>query len=333
MTLNPELRGIFQDARVVAIPTRTSFRGITVREAVIFRGSQGWSEFSPFVEYGKQEAGVWLQAAIEGAYNPWPKLHRDKIAVNATIPRVTPDQVAAILARFPGCTTIKMKVNDFASDADRVEAVLDLYPDAKIRLDVNGSWTFEEAMLYLYDYNLRFGNVFEYIEQPCDSLTDLAKLKKEIPFSIAVDESIRKNLTGDMQELKSIADVAVIKWAPSGGISAAHKLIAEIDLPVVISSALETSIGISHNLALAASLPELPYACGLGTIALLEGDVVENSLLPVDGQISVRSEAVASSLVEKYRASSEREIWWHNRIEGIWDETFAANIDELGWLK
>ncbi|MEI6648604.1 MAG: o-succinylbenzoate synthase [Actinomycetes bacterium] len=333
MTLSSDLRGVFQDAAVVALPTRTDFRGISVREAFLFRGTHGWSEFSPFVEYGSKESKVWLQAAIEGAYQPWPQFFRTDIAINATLPRISPNEVPDFLSRFPGCTTVKMKVNDFISDADRLEAVLDQIPDAKIRLDVNGGWSLHEALLYLHDYNLRFGKVFEYVEQPCESLSDLAKLRAEIPFPIAVDESIRKNLSGDLQELSAIADVAVIKWAPSGGISAAHKLISEINLPVVVSSALETSIGISHNLALAASLPELTFACGLGTLALLNGDIAEDPLIVDSGRISVRRVHVNAELLEKYRAAPEREAWWHNRMESLWDEEFALHIDKLGWLK
>lgn len=324
---------IFQDLHVVAIPTRTTFRGITVREAAIFRGRAGWSEFSPFLEYDHREAKTWLKAAIEGAYQEWPTARRDSIEINATLPRVHPDEVKNILANFSGCTTVKIKVDDFEADSYLVEAVLDLIPDAKIRLDVNGGWTLQQALLYLHDYHLRFGKVFEYIEQPCQSLSDLAKLKSEIPFKIAVDEAIRKSLDSDFHELKEYADVAIIKWAPTGGITAALELIAQIGLPTVISSALDTGIGISHNVALACALDNLPFACGLGTVALLSGDVVVPAVTSTAGKM-FRNRAVPNeSALEKYRASADRAEWWQNRIQAIWNGGLSDEIQELGWLK
>jgi O-succinylbenzoate synthase len=151
----------FPDLTVVSIPTRTNFRGIRTREIALFRGSEGWSEFSPFLEYGKEEASTWLKAALEGANTPWPTLKRSSIAINATLPIVPVDQVQAILSRFEGCTTVKIKVDDFEGGSELVEETLNIIPNAKIRLDVNGSWSLEDALLHLYDFNLRFGKVFE----------------------------------------------------------------------------------------------------------------------------------------------------------------------------
>jgi O-succinylbenzoate synthase len=304
----------FQDFTVVSIPTRTSFRGITFREAAIFRGTQGWSEFSPFLEYQKIESATWLRAALEGANTPWPHMYRKQVAVNATLPIVPVDQVAGILANFDGCTTVKIKVNDFESGSELVEETLNILPDAKIRLDVNGSWSLEEALLHLHDFHLRFGKVFEYIEQPCTSFEDLAKLKAEVPMKIAVDESIRKNLGSDFSNLRDIADVAIVKWAPTGGISAAHEIAKQTGLPIVVSSALDTGIGISHSLALAASFQSLEYACGLGTIALLESDICDPALIPQGGMIEVERKEPNFKLVEKYRATQERQDWWKNRV-------------------
>lgn len=313
----------FPDLTVVSIPTRTNFRGIRTREIALFRGSEGWSEFSPFLEYGKEEASTWLKAALEGANTPWPTLKRSSIAINATLPIVPVAQVQAILSRFEGCTTVKIKVDDFEGGSELVEETLNIIPNAKIRLDVNGSWSLEDALLHLYDFNLRFGKVFEYIEQPCESLSDLAQLKKEVPMKIAVDESIRKNLGSDFSSLREVADVAIVKWAPSGGIAAAHALVDEIGLPVVVSSALDSGIGISHSLALAASFDELPYACGLGTIGLLESDICSPPALVENGFLEVIRREPDFALVEKYRASEERQNWWKNRISKItadWEE-------------
>ena len=330
MTSQFALRDIFRDHAVVAIPTKTDFRGINIREAFLFRGPHGWSEFAPFVEYEAAEAAHWMQAALEGAYLPWPELKRKKIAINATLPRISPEAVETFLPNYQGCTTIKMKVNDFESDADRLEAVLDEIPEAKIRLDVNGGWTLAQARKYLHEYFLRFGNVFEYIEQPCESLEDLAALKREVPTKIAVDESIRKFIGSDFTSISDFADVAIMKWAPSGGISAARKIIDQIDLPVVISSAIDTGIGISHGLALAASLNSLDFSCGLGTTALLVEDVVKPSPRPVNGEIEVHKREPNLELRAQYQASPERTIWWENRVIDIWENALSDEVK--GWV-
>jgi len=314
---------IFSDLTIVAIPTRTNFRGVTVREAALFRGPAGWSEFSPFIEYTDSEAEVWLEAALEGAYRPWPKLALDVIEINATLPKVEIDRVPEILNRFPGAKTVKIKINDFENDSELVEAALDFNPDFKIRLDVNGGWSLETALLNLYNYYLRFGKVFEYIEQPCLEIADLKELKKEIPMKIAVDESIRKALTSDFAGAKEFADIAIIKWAPSGGITRANKLIEKIGLPAVISSALDTGIGISHGLALAASQNQLSFDCGLATVSLLESDVVAPPIEITAGTISVARRSPDEKLVAKYSADAERRLWWQNRIERIWESGFG----------
>ena len=321
---------ILRDFTVLSIPLKNRFRGIDYREVAIFRGDEGWSEFSPFLEYGAQESSTWLKAALEAAYKPWPKLYRERIPINATLPMVDVNQVPEILNRFKGCTTIKIKVDDFENGSELVEAALDHIPDAKIRLDVNEGWTLEEALLHLYDYNLRFGNVFEYIEQPCKSLDDLKRLKRETPFAIAVDESIRKHLDSEMELLNQYADVAILKWAPVGGIDAAHHLASRIGLPVVISSALETGIGISHSLALAASFPQLDLACGLGTVSLLQSDICEPAFVTADGAIEVRPAEPVPALLSKYQASPERVEWWRNRINEFWmSEDFREGSE---WL-
>ena len=317
------LEKIFNDLTVVAIPTRTNFRGVTIREAALFRGAAGWSEFSPFIEYSDVEAEHWLYAALEGADTPWPELKRSSIGINATLPKVEIDRVPEILNRFPGAMNVKIKIDDFENDCELVEAALDFNPDFKIRLDVNGGWTLETALLNLYNYYLRFGKVFEYIEQPCLEIADLKELKKEIPMKIAIDESIRKALTSDFSGAKEFADIAIIKWAPSGGITRANKLIEKIGLPAVISSALDTGIGISHGLALAASQSDLSFDCGLATSSLLESDVINPPLEITAGTIAVQRTSLDEKLAAKYLASADRRLWWQNRIERIWESGFG----------
>ena len=318
-----QLAEIFQDLTIVAIPTRTSFRGVSVREAALFRGSAGWSEFAPFIEYGESACEPWLMAALEGAYKPWDKLLRSEVGINATLPRVEVSRVNEILSRFPGAKTVKIKVNDFIADSELVEAALDFNPEFKVRLDVNGGWNLEDALLNLYNYNLRFGNIFEYIEQPVLEIGDLKKLKREIPMKIAIDESIRMALDSGFEDVAEFADIAIIKWAPSGGTESAKNLIKKIGLPVVISSALDTGVGISHGLALAASLPDLNFDCGLATLSLLEGDVIESGLEISAGTLKVNRPQPAQYLLDKYLAPQERRIWWQERIEKIWNNGFG----------
>lgn len=316
---------IFNDLEVVAIPTKTNFRGVTIREAVIFKGSQHWSEFSPFLEYSDEESKPWLQAALSAAYNSWPKLLKKRIPINATLPNVSVERVSEILSKYPGAKSIKIKVDSFEKDADLVESALDYNPEAKIRLDINGGWDLKNALLNLHDFHLRFGPIFEYIEQPCIELSDLKKLKAEIPMKIAVDESIRKSLDSDFSNLKECADIAILKWQPVGGIENAISLANEIGLPVVISSALETGIGLSHGLALASAL-DVNLNCGLATATLLESDIVMEDLSIINGEIEVLSRTPNQALIEKYRAPEDRKIWWLERIKRIID---SGGFDEF----
>ena len=309
---------IFRDFTVLSIPLNERFRGIDYREAAIFRGDTGWSEFSPFLEYGSRESSNWLKASLEAAYKPWPTLFRNKIAINATLPTVPLGQVAGVLARFPGATTVKIKVDDYEIGAGLVAATLDEIPSAKIRLDVNGGWSLDEARTYLDQFLGRFGEIFEYIEQPCLSLENLKSLKGDGTVKIAVDEGIRKNLDAPMESLHQYADIAILKWQPLGGIAASHALADRIGLPVVISSALETGIGISQSLALAASFENLDYACGLGTVSLLESDICHPPMVVEDGSITIRQVEPDAGLIAKYQAAPERVEWWRNRVTEIY---------------
>ena len=273
------------ELQVVSIPVKNNFRGIKSREIALFEGPAGWSEFSPFIEYDNKQSATWMKASLEAATKPAPNPLRNEVMVNATLPNIKPNEVEKVLSNFDGCTTIKIKINDFTLDRELLIECLKHVPNAKFRLDINGGWTLEEAVVNLKNYEGEFAGLIDYVEQPCLDIADLKALKNETGIKIAVDESIRKFLSSDLTKLKDVADIAVIKWAPSGGINAAINLIKQISLPVVISSALDSSVGISHGLALACAIPNLYGACGLGTVCLLEGDVTSNPLMPINGII------------------------------------------------
>ncbi|MGW0810391.1 o-succinylbenzoate synthase [Nonomuraea sp. NPDC002799] len=268
---------------------RTRFRGQTVREGVLLHGPAGWGEFSPFPEYGPRECARWLACAHEAAFEGWPEPVRDTIPVNATVPAVGAEQ-AHDLVRRSGCGTAKVKVaergQNFDDDVARVEAVRDaLGPAGRLRVDVNGAWSVDEAVrrLKLLDrYDL------EYAEQPCATLEELAAVRRACDVPIAADESIRRAEDPLRVRAAEAADIAVVKVQPLGGVRNALRVVEACGLPAVVSSAVETSVGLAAGVALAAALPSLPYACGLGTMPLLAGDVVGDSLTPVDGRLAVR---------------------------------------------
>jgi len=318
--IQPTLSELTTSARVVSLPMSHRFRGIDTREAMLLRGPEGWTEFSPFVEYADDEAAAWLAAAIEFGWAEHPPLVRDRILVNATLPAVGPERVAEILNRFPGCRTVKVKVaepgQELADDVARVaEARRYLGPEGRIRVDANGGWNVDEAehaIRALTEFDL------EYVEQPCASVDELADIKKRVKYMgvpVAADESVRKAEDPLAVARANAANILVIKAQPLGGTSAALRIVAQAGLPVVVSSAIETSVGLSMGLHLAASIPELDYDCGLGTAALLAADVVAEPLLPADGGIVVRRVTPAPELLDRHAASPERTAWWLARLE------------------
>lgn len=316
----PELSELLASARVVALPLASRFRGIDTREALLLRGPQGWSEFSPFTEYADAEASSWLAAAIDFGWNAGPRPLRLSIPVNATLPAVAPEHVAAILDRFGGCRTIKVKVAErgqsLADDVARV-AVARAYVGefGRIRVDANGVWSVDEAEVAIRELS-RFR--LEYVEQPCASVAELSELRSRFAggeIAIAADESVRKADDPLAVARAGAADVLVIKAQPLGGIPSALHIVAAAGLPAVVSSALDTSVGISMGAYLAACIPDLAYDCGLGTAALLAADVTEDPLVPVGGAIPVRRVEVSASLVERHAASAERTAWWLARLE------------------
>lgn len=315
----PALDDLLPSLRVVVLPLVTRFRGITVREAALFEGPSGWSEFAPFLEYGDAEAATWLTAAIAFGWQALPPTHRDRIPVNATVPTVPPDRVADLLARFPGARTAKVKVADaaehLADDVARVAAVRRvLGPADRVRIDANAGWTLDEAeraLRALAPFDL------EYAEQPCATIDELAELRRrtaDLAIPIAADESVRKAADPLAVARAGAADLLVLKAAPLGGVRAAAELARQAGLPVVVSSALDTSVGLAMGAFLAASLPELPHDCGLGTASLLAADVTREPLVPEDGSIPVRRVVPDAELLDRWSTDAERTAWWRERV-------------------
>jgi O-succinylbenzoate synthase len=305
----PEL---LESMRVVALPTKTKFRGVTSREVALFKGPNGWGEFSPFLEYDSKECVPWLQSAIASATNPVPKLFREKIKVNGTIPAVNePADIERIVNSFSGVTSFKVKVGDnLSKDVARLVQIRSLKPDAKLRIDVNGSWSVTQAIDNLKVIHENIGDL-EYVEQPCATVDEFRELKVKLPFplKIAGDEVIRKAADPFKLDLAGAVDVLVLKVQPLGGIERAHKLANHFGLPIVISSALESAVGINYGLQLAASFAELSFDCGLGTGSLLNSDI--GQLPIIDGEITLKNIEPDFAGLE---VSPERYQWWKNRV-------------------
>ncbi|NKY37711.1 o-succinylbenzoate synthase [Nocardia speluncae] len=305
---------------VYAIPMRSKFRGITVREGIVLRGPRGWGEFCPFPEYDDHEAANWLATTIEQVAVGWPEPVRDRIPVNCTVPAVSPERAHDLVAGS-GCRTAKVKVADhpgaLPEDLARVEAVRSALGSAgAIRVDANAVWDVDTAVRSIRAIDSAASGL-EYVEQPCRTIGELAEVRRRVNVAIAADESIRRAEDPLRVAVAGAADIAVIKCTPLGGVRRALEVAEAAGLPCVISSALETSIGLSAQLALAGALPELDHACGLGTVTLLEGDLVTDSLRPVNGYLPVpqTTPQPGPGLLEKYRhPDPERTRWWTERL-------------------
>ena len=297
---------LLKSLRVVALPMKTSFRGITVREVALIKGEYGWGEFSPFLEYDDAESAPWLACAIEAATQPKPKLYRTAVAVNGTIPALNDkEELERVVNSFPGVTTFKVKVGSNADeDIARINALRALRPNAKFRIDANGLLSVEQAVSLLQ----LVGDI-EYIEQPCATIEELRELKKQIDVKIVGDEVLRKAKDPFAIDLSGAVDYLMLKVQPLGGIKRAHQLAAHHKLPVVVSSALESAVGISYGLTLAASFEDMNFECGLGTGSLLAKNVAELPI--VDGKIQI-SDVVPN--FEGLDVSADRYEWWKNRI-------------------
>lgn len=308
---------------VVGIPTRTNFRGVKLREIALIKGEKRWGEFSPFADYSVERDALWLSAALEAANEEFPKPVRTRIPINATLPEVPLSQVSEVLSWFPGATTVKVKVGT-ADDEARIREVFANIPDARLRLDANGLFTIAQAQEFLTSLYNKYGHKIEYVEQPCASLAENRALK--LPIPIAIDENLR--LGDDISEINSVADVVIVKVAPLGGVNRALKVIERLDKPVVISSALESSIGMVAGIALAAHLPQ-EMVCGLGTVALLDGDLVTDPLLPNAGSAEVREVTLDLKRVAEFRLPQEQVTKWHNRIARAFERVVAHREREV----
>ena len=304
------------EARVYSVPLRTRFRGIDVRDGVLVRGPAGWGEFSPFWDYDVAESRRWWAAALEGAVDGWPAPVRDTVPVNVTVPAVGPD-VAHAIVTASGCRTAKVKVAEpgqsAADDLARVEAVRDaLGPSGAIRVDANAAWDVDTAVTRIAELD-RVG--LEYVEQPCATLAELSAVRRRIEVRIAADEVVRRAADPLRVDLRGACDVVVLKVQPLGGVRAALEVAAAHGLPCVVSSALESSVGIAAGVALAAALPDLPFACGLATVALFTGDVTSAPLLPVDGALPVTRPA--PDRLDAVAADSGTAARWRARMDAV----------------
>ena len=307
--------------RVLALPMRTTFRSLNIRETALFKGESGWGEFAPFVEYSDQESLPWLESAIEAADKALSPALRESIPINATVPASNDEsEIEQILSWYPGVDTVKIKVGTgIQEDLVRIAVVRKHLPKAKIRIDVNGSWSVKEALLNVNAIYEVTGDLLEYVEQPVDSLDELKQLKEgmRVDLKIAGDEVLRKAKDPFAISLDGAIDILMLKVSPLGGIKRAMDLASHHKLPVVISSALESAVGISYGLALAARVPNLDYACGLGTSALFNQDISDIPI--VNGAIKATSYPIDLDRVERYELKGERLEWWRNRISRVWN--------------
>lgn len=319
------LQELVSQIRVVTLPMRTTFRGITTRESAFIEGPYGWGEFAPFLEYDAEESVPWLNSALEAAFTPRPRTYRDWVKVNATIPATNdPATIEILMASYQGCEVAKVKIgSDISQDLERIKRVRSIAPDIRLRFDVNGTWTVDQAIAGSYTLYENFGDI-EYIEQPCSGIDELRELKErsKIDITICADELIRKSK--EQVDLDGVADVIMLKVAPVGGISRAHEIADFHGKPIVISSALESAVGISYGAYCAASFEESIYAAGLGTGKLLADDVA--SLPIVNGEIEVKR--IEPSFT--HEAAVERRSWWQNRLRAVWDCGSGEFAERLG---
>ena len=291
-----------------------------MREGVLIEGRAGWGEWSPFTEYSPSVAEPWLRCAEEAAAGDWPEPVRDRVPVNATVPVISPEAAHALVARS-GCATAKVKVADpgapLADDLARVEAVRDaLGPAGKLRVDANGAWSVDDAVHAIAELDRAAGGL-EYVEQPCAAVEDLAAVRRRVDVPIAADESIRR--AEDPYRVRDLeaADIAVLKVQPLGGVRACLRIAEDIGMPVVVSSALETSVGLAAGVALAAALPRLDHACGLATRSLLTADVAAPEMVPVNGELVVGVPTLVPTALEAVAAPPDRVAWWEERLAAV----------------
>ena len=321
--MKPRLNDLVATAKVVSIPLRTKFRGLTERELLVFEGPNGWSEWAAFTEYQDEEAATWLHAAIEWGFENLPEPVRKQVSVNAILPAVPTEEVAKVLGRAGKFSTVKIKVADpkqtAADDLARILEVKDLYPDAKLRLDANGGYTVVQALELIAEIENNSLDL-EFFEQPVETIAELAELRIEISKRgqktlVAADESVRRASDPLAVELAGAADLLVLKSAPLGGIASALAVANSSKLNICASSAMQSSIGLAAELHFAACLPEVNYDAGLGTGYLFGGDLTADRLIPENGILELRRPEINTSSLEILKAEDHRYDWWIARLE------------------
>ena len=317
----PPLQEVLENLFTVEIPMTVTFRGVNSRQSALICGPYGWGEFAPFLEYGPQESAAWLACALEAAWLPTPEPVRTRIPLNATLPAVPAERVPEVLAKYAGdIQELKIKVAEkgqsLADDIARVAAARDALPSARLKVDANMGYTFAgalDALRKLCEYGII------YAEQPVASIEDMAALrfaiaKEGLPARIAADESIRKAEDPLKVARANAADLMVIKAAPLGGVRRALALVEQAQLPAVVSSALESSVGIGVGASLAASLPTLKYGCGLGTVSLMAEDVTDEPLIARDGFMDLRAITPSPQRLERLATDEQTHQWWVERV-------------------
>lgn len=308
----------FDRSPVFAIPTVEPVGGLTVREGILIEGPQGWGEFSPLPHAGA--LGRWLTAATEPGTVGWPDPVRGRVPIAISIPAVDAARAREIAAAS-GCRTAAVEVGTgrLADDLDRVRAVLDgLGTGGVIRCDAKGRWEPDTAVSAIVALDRAAGGL-EFVTQPCRTVDELAEVRRRVEVPIAAGESIRE--ADDLSDLRlgDAADIAVLATGPLGGARRALRVAESCGLPCVVSSTLETTIGLAAGLALAGALPELRFACELGTRVFLAGDVVADSrsLTAVDGYLPVAPmpPAPRRSQLERYAVTDPTRLaWWRDRL-------------------
>ncbi|SFE14351.1 O-succinylbenzoate synthase [Actinopolyspora alba] len=319
--------------RVYSLPMRTRFRGVTTRQGVLLSGPAGWGEFCPFEDYSDADSVPWLRTALESCFESWPEPVRDAVPVNCTVPAVDPERAHRIVADS-GCHTAKVKVAEAgqpeSADIERLVAVrAALGGSGAVRVDANAAWDTDTAVRRIRELD-RAASGLEYVEQPCPTVPELAVVRRRVDVRIAADESIRRAVDPLRVAVAEAADVAVIKATPLGGVRRALRVADSCGLPCVVSSAVESSVGLAAQLALAGALPDLPFACGLGTVALLDGDMVSDSLLPVNGWLPVprRAPTPSPALVAAATPPAETQHRWLDRLRRVHDVMPRCDVDE-----
>jgi O-succinylbenzoate synthase len=309
----------FEHAPAFAIPLTDPVGTTTVREGMLVEGPQGWGEFSPRPD---DHATVrWLTAAIEPGTVGWPDPVRGRVPVAVSVPAVDAERAREIVGASP-CRTASIEVAAGALEDDvaRVAAVRDaMGPDAALRCDARGRWDPATAPAAITALVAAAGRL-EFIERPCAAPADLARVRRRIDVPVAAHATLQDMDETGCTQLRDVADIVVLAYGPLGGARRALRVAEKTGMPCVVTSMLESSVGLAGGLAVAGALPELPFACQLGTRPLLAGDLVvaSRSLIADDGgflPVAPMPPAPHPDLLEQFAITDpERLTWWRDRL-------------------